>query len=101
MTCLYIDIFDVRFLFIVFVDNDDEWNPWGQEFENEAGEQPRYDPPDIQWDMKKLQGSRGEKSPNSSTSVIVEVWSKAAIGKFKANYYARSKNSVALRSRVN
>ena len=69
-------------IFLVFssdiLRDDPDWNPWGEEFEN--GEEARYEAP--QWKVENPSFSMNKTSNNSSQEFLVEIWGKAAIGKW-------------------
>ncbi|XP_041350136.1 ribitol-5-phosphate xylosyltransferase 1-like [Gigantopelta aegis] len=63
------------------ISDDAEWNPWGEEFENERDRLVHHEPPKIQWEMEHSLGrSPLDSKDNTTEEYIVEVWGKAAIG---------------------
>lgn len=64
--------------------DDTNWNPWGQEFENEELVISHHEPPKILWNLepKHVNGKPvSNKGINSINRIFnVEVWGKAAIG---------------------
>nr|KAG5685252.1 hypothetical protein BaRGS_018915 [Batillaria attramentaria] len=63
--------------------DDSEWNPWGEEFEEEGAVQRHHAAPQILWGP--VERPLGKRSPlvsadnSSSEDYVVEVWGKAAI----------------------
>ncbi|XP_067683992.1 ribitol-5-phosphate xylosyltransferase 1-like [Haliotis asinina] len=63
------------------ISDDENWNPWGEEFENENSFIQHHEPPKILWEMEHSLGrSPLDSKDNSTEEFIVEVWGKAAIG---------------------
>lgn len=64
--------------------DDSDWNPWGEEFEQEGAIQRHHAAPEILWGpVERPLGIRSPlvSSDNATTEeFIVEVWGKAAIG---------------------
>ncbi|KAL8613041.1 hypothetical protein ACOMHN_008810 [Nucella lapillus] len=64
--------------------DDPNWNPWGEEFDEEGGVVKHHQAPEILWGP--VERPLGKRSPlvsadNGTTQeLIVEVWGKAAIG---------------------
>lgn len=62
-------------------EDDADWNPWGEEFENEQLVISHHEPPKILWNLE-LKNTVSNKGNNSTNRIFnVEVWGKAAIGK--------------------
>ncbi|KAK3601759.1 hypothetical protein CHS0354_016123 [Potamilus streckersoni] len=59
--------------------DDEDWNPWGEEFESEQSEVPHHEPPKILWNLEPHKPEFKVKV-NRSREMIVEIWGKAAIG---------------------
>lgn len=63
--------------------DDRDWNPWGEEFENEQPVISHHEPPKILWNLepKHTIGKPVQDKGNNSNRILnVEVWGKAAIG---------------------
>ena len=66
------------------IKDDADWNPWGEEFEEEGRVVKHHQPPEILWGPKER--PLGKRSPlvsadnATSEDFIVEVWPEAAIG---------------------
>ncbi|XP_060598155.1 ribitol-5-phosphate xylosyltransferase 1-like, partial [Ruditapes philippinarum] len=69
------------FLYISELAEDDEdWNPWGEEFENEQLVISHHEPPKILWNLEP-KNTVSNKGNNTTNRIFnVEVWGKAAIG---------------------
>ena len=68
-------------------EDDTNWNPWGEEFDNEQNAISHHEAPKILWNLEqhKTDGKPVYNKGNNSNRIFnVEVWGKAAIGKFKA-----------------
>ncbi|XP_053376778.1 ribitol-5-phosphate xylosyltransferase 1-like [Mercenaria mercenaria] len=61
-------------------EDDTDWNPWGEEFENEQLVISHHEPPKILWNLEP-KNTVSNKGSNSTNRIFnVEVWGKAAIG---------------------
>ena len=61
-------------------DDDNGWNPWGEEFEKEGSYLHRHQPPKILWNREDIKSDNS--IVNTSSIHIVDIWSIAAIGRF-------------------
>ncbi|XP_063448902.1 ribitol-5-phosphate xylosyltransferase 1-like [Mytilus trossulus] len=68
----------IRALTEITEDDDNGWNPWGEEFEKEGSYMHRHKAPKILWNKEDI---KSEKASNNSTH-IVDIWSIAAIGHY-------------------
>ncbi|KAL4226083.1 hypothetical protein ACF0H5_014071 [Mactra antiquata] len=63
-------------------EDDTDWNPWGEEFENEQLVISHHEPPKILWNLEHTETKHiSAKGNNSNRIYNVEVWGKAAIDK--------------------
>ena len=63
-------------------DKNDRWNPWGLEFDGEF-KKPKIDDPDNSWVIKDDDQVKEEEIQDLNSALNhVEIWGKAAIGKF-------------------
>ena len=63
-------------------EDDTDWNPWGEEFENEQAIVSHHEPPKILWNLEPAKDSKPVFRGSNSTGMFnVEIWGKAAIGK--------------------
>ncbi|KAL5014767.1 hypothetical protein ScPMuIL_009037, partial [Solemya velum] len=63
--------------------DDADWNPWGEEFENEKKIEGPQEMPNILWAVDSSANKRHElgiQSNGTNGEFVVEIWGKAAIG---------------------
>lgn len=70
------DLQRIRALTEITEEDDNGWNPWGEEFEKEGSYLHRHQPPKILWSKEDITSDK----PN--TTHIVDIWSIAAIGQY-------------------
>lgn len=76
-------IFDGSFV-SELAEEDQSWNPWGEEFVNEQMGTLHHQVPNIVWNMESEPRDKNLSAPQDDTAnkiFHVEVWGKAAIGK--------------------
>lgn len=66
-------------------DDDNGWNPWGEEFEKEGSYLHRHQPPKILWNREDIKSDN--PIVNASSIQIVDIWSIAAIGMFSVRFF--------------
>lgn len=70
------------------ITDDVEWNPWGEEFEEEGAILQHHVAPQILWGAERPLAQRSPlvSADNASAEdFVVEVWGKAAIGERRKN----------------
>ena len=76
-------------------EDDTDWNPWGEEFDNEQVVISHHEPPKILWNLEPAKDSKSNNRGSNSTGMFnVEIWGKAAIG--KASIGGKSISTVEL-----
>ena len=67
-------------------EDDTDWNPWGEEFDNEQPVISHHEPPKILWNLEPAKDKEPGNRGNNSTGMFhIEIWGKAAIGKVEKN----------------
>ena len=74
------DLQRIRALTEITEDDDNGWNPWGEEFEKEGSYLHRHQPPKILWNREDIKSDNS--IVNTSSIHIVDIWSIAAIGQY-------------------
>lgn len=74
------DLQRIRELTEITAEEDNGWNPWGEEFEKEGSYLHRHQPPKILWNKEDIKSDRS--AVNASSVHVVDIWSIAAIGQY-------------------
>ena len=79
--CIYLFISELA-------EDDTDWNPWGEEFDNEQPVMSHHEPPKILWNLEPAKDKEPGYWGNNSTGMFhIEIWGKAAIGKIKGKIH--------------